>query len=302
MINSFKVVDVFAGCGGLSLGFQNAGYEIVAAFDNWAPAIAVYNKNFNHHAYNLDLSKGNFSIIENLACDVILGGPPCQDYSQAGRRNESLGRASLTISYAELIAHVQPKWFVMENVERCKNASTYKQARKIFKSLGYGLTETVLDASRCGAPQKRKRFICIGRLNGQDGELLPILKSNQSKTCMSVRDYFGDSLEIEYYYRHPRSYQRRAIFSIDEPSPTIRGVNRPVPKGRQPHKGDASQDKNIRALTYRERASIQTFPDWFDFDEVNQTKTDLEQMIGNAVPPKLGEYIANCILKFNDYA
>jgi len=113
---------------------------------------------------------------------------------------------------------------------------------------------------------------------------------------MTVREYLGNRLGINYYYRHPRSYKRRAIFSIDEPSPTIRGVNRPIPKSYQSHPGDAaSLSSNIRPLTTIERSYIQTFPENFSFEG---SKTNLEQMIGNAVPVKLAEYVARCIWEY----
>ena len=108
---------------------------------------------------------------------------------------------------------------------------------------------------------------------------------------MTLRDYFGDSLGFEYYYRHPRNYSRRGIYSIDEPAPTMRGVNRPVPKGYLGHPNDPCPvSKDLHVLTTKERAKIQTFPD--DYIWVG-SKTDLEQMIGNAVPVKLGEFVAN---------
>ena len=113
---------------------------------------------------------------------------------------------------------------------------------------------------------------------------------------MTVYDYLGKSLGIEHYYRHPRSYMRRGVFSIHEPSPTIRGVNRPIPKNYVKHSGDLVEiDHNLRPLTTIERSYIQTFPTDF---VLNGTKTDLEQVIGNAVPVKLGEFVANCI---NEY-
>lgn len=89
---------------------------------------------------------------------------------------------------------------------------------------------------------------------------------------------------------------RRGIFSIDEPSPTIRGVNRPIPKTYRQHPGDAALlSKQIRALTTIERSYLQTFPETFIFEG---SKTDLEQMIGNAVPVKLAEYVARCLLDY----
>ena len=92
-----KIIDLFAGCCGLSLGFQNAGFEIVAAFDNWQPAIDIYKLNFLHPILKLDLSANNdFNIFKAYEPDMIIGGPPCQDFSSAGKRNES-ERADLTI-------------------------------------------------------------------------------------------------------------------------------------------------------------------------------------------------------------
>ena len=92
-------------------------------------------------------------------------------------------------------------------------------AISIFKKAGYGLTYTVLDASKCGVPQKRKRFVMIGKLGEKDDFIREQLLGNLSEKEMTVADYFGESLDIKFYYRHPRSYVRRGIFSVNEPSP-----------------------------------------------------------------------------------
>lgn len=294
-----KVVDLFCGCGGLSLGFQNAGYEIIGAFDCWEPALNCYTNNFEHKAQYLDLSKKNLSLkeIRPLNPDIIIGGPPCQDFSSAGKRTEG-DRASLTITFAKIISNIRPKYFVMENVARAKSSDAYNKAKDILLKAGYGLTEQVLDASKCGVPQKRKRFFCIGALNENDGFLDAYLAAKQSVLPLNVRTYFLENhydLNFEYYYRHPRTYSRRAIFSVDEPSPTIRGVNRPKPPEYQKHPNDASEPDNIRALTTRERALVQTFPPTFDFGD-NQMIA--EQMIGNAVPVNLSTHVARSLLAF----
>jgi site-specific DNA-cytosine methylase len=201
-----RTVDLFAGCGGFSLGFQQAGFDLVAAFDNWQPAIDIYRDNFNHPIFEQDLGdvEGYRSIV-NFAPELIIGGPPCQDFSSAGKRNENLGRANLTKAFANIV-------------------------------------------------------------------------------CL---------VKLEYYYRHPRSYQRRWIFSIHEPSPTVRGVNRPIPKTYQKHSGDACDlNEKLRPLTTIERSYLQTFPKTFKF---KGNKSDLEQAIGNAVPVNLAKYVADCI-------
>lgn len=296
-----NVVDLFCGCGGLSLGFQNAGFNIVAAFDKWPAALSVYKRNFAHDVKELDLSDVNGSVdeISKYHPDMIIGGPPCQDFSSAGQRNEDGGRGTLTTHYAKIVSAIKPIWFVMENVDRITKTQKLVEAREIFKDAGYGLTQIVLNASYCGVPQKRKRFFLIGKLDGYDDALLPFLQSGLAERPMTVRDYFGDSLGIDYYYRHPRSYVRRGIFSIDEPSPTVRGVNRPMPDGYKIHANDPVKSKEgIRPLTTLERSYIQTFPKSFVFEG---TKTDLEQMIGNAVPVNLAKYVASSILKFIDH-
>lgn len=289
-----KALDLFCGCGGLSLGFEKAGFEIVAAYDIWDIAVETYNQNFSHRAFNKDINVLSIEEIRDYKPDIIIGGPPCQDYSSAGKRDESLGRAILTKVFAEKVCGFKPKWFVMENVDRIVKSANLNEVKRNFKETGYGLTELVLDASFCGVPQKRKRYFLIGGLNESDNFLRKDILSRQSLVPMTVRDYMGKELDVEHYYRHPRSYQRRGVFSIDEPSPTIRGVNRPIPAGYKFHKGDTCKDvKKIRALTFEERAKIQTFPRKFIF---LGNKTEKEQMVGNAVPVKLAQYVAEVLM------
>ena len=292
-----KAVDLFAGCGGMSLGFQNAGFDIVAAFEFWDIAAECYAKNFSHPVFRTDLSDVDLAVkqISAFSPDLIIGGPPCQDFSHAGKRIES-SRASLTESYAKIVSNIHPKYFVMENVDRAEKSHAFEKAKTVFKNAGYGLTQMVLDASKCGVPQKRKRFFCIGALGKDDDFMRDILISGIQSKETTLRDYFGDTLDFEFYYRHPRNYNRRAVFSIVEPAPTMRGVNRPVPKGYPGHPNDACPiSDNIRALTTLERSLIQTFPATFKWCG---NKTEMEQMIGNAVPVKLAEYVASALQQY----
>ena len=289
-----KLIDLFAGCGGMSLGFQKQGFDIVAAFELWEAAVRCYTSNFSHPVHRVDLSDVEMAteIISDYQPDIIIGGPPCQEFSHAGKRVEGQ-RASLTENFAQIVSSIRPRCFVMENVDRARKSVAYSKARTMFKEAGYGLTEIVLDASLCGVPQKRKRFICFGILDKEDGHSIELFNSRLSKKSMTLRDYFGDGLGFEYYYRHPRNYNRRGVFSIDEPAPTMRGVNRPVPKGYPGHPNDACPvSENLHALTTAERALIQTFPK--DFVWIG-SKTDIEQMIGNAVPVNLAQYVAETV-------
>ena len=289
-----RVVDLFSGCGGLSLGFQNTGFDIVAAYEFWNTAVDCYKANFAHEVIQMDLSNVPEAVqsINSYFPDMIIGGPPCQDFSHAGKRIES-DRASLTKSFAQIISEIKPKFFVMENVDRAEKSLAFSEAEAVFKESGYGLTKIVLLASKCGVPQRRKRFFCIGGYGLEDDFAKDALTKNISEKETTIRDYYGDKFGVEYYYRHPRNYNRRAIFSIDEPAPTIRGVNRPVPKGYPGHPNDACPlNKNIRSLTTEERALLQTFPENYKW---TGSKTEKEQMIGNAVPVKLAQFVAEAV-------
>lgn len=292
-----RTVDLFCGCGGMSLGFQNAGFEIAAAYDNWLPAINTYRKNFTHEVYQRDLSDhGMVDEIKGINPLIIIGGPPCQDFSSAGYRDETLGRATLSKTYTDIVTGAKPKYFVMENVSRIRVSETYKYVYETLKGAGYGLTEKILDASYCGVPQKRKRFFLIGCLGAEDNFLNEILDEKLADKPMTIYDYLGDSLGVEYYFRIPRSYSRRAIFSIYEPCQTIRGVDRPIPPNYKKHPQDPVDiGPLVRALTPKERSYMQTFPENFVFEE---NKTNTNQMIGNAVPVKLAEYVAKAILEY----
>ncbi len=294
-----KCVDLFSGCGGLSLGFEKAGVDIVAAIDHWPKSVDVYNDNFSHPCYLHDLKNedGALEIINKYAPDMIAGGPPCQDFSSAGKRDESLGRADMTYHFSNIVCTYKPKWFVMENVERIKKSRILSDVVSQYEKSGYGLTAVILSAEYCNVPQARKRFFLIGGLGEKNNILAPVLKNQLNNNPMTIRDYLGDSLGLNYYYRHPRNYSRRGIFSIDEPSPTVRGVNRPLPPGYKKHPGDpvSVELSNIRPLTTIERSCLQTFPNTFKF---NGTKTNLEQMIGNAVPVNLAEFVAKGVLEY----
>ncbi len=293
-----RAVDLFSGCGGLSLGFEEAGFDVVAAYDNWQPAIAVYEANFAHPIFNVDLSdeKNAARHIAAFHPDIIIGGPPCQDFSSAGKRDENNGRGDLTVSFAKIISTLKPSWFVMENVSTITKSTKLTVARTIFKQAGYGMTQTVLNAAQCGVPQRRKRFIMVGHMGDSDDFILETLEKKLSPKEMTVREYFGGKIGFDYYYRHPRSYSRRGIFSVDEPSPTIRGVNRPVPSGYEIHSNDPVQSlEGIRPLTTKERSMVQTFPENFIF---TGGKSDMEQMIGNAVPVMLGKFVATAIQQY----
>ena len=292
-----RCVDLFCGCGGMSLGFEKAGFDVCAGFELWDSAIRVYEANFKHPVIQQDLSNVDEAIdkIRPFMPDIIIGGPPCQDFSTAGQQDETRGRAVLSVFYSEIISKIKPHYFVMENVATIRTAKAFKKVIDNFKKAGYALTQRVLDAAYCGVPQTRKRMFVIGALGAEDDFLGENLDNALAKKPMSIYDYLGKALGTEYYFRVPTNYSRRGVFSIYEPSMTIRAVDRPIPSGYKGNVNDSAPLDKARCLTPKERSYIQTFPKEFRFEG---SKTDINMMIGNAVPVNLALFVGKALIQY----
>lgn len=293
-----RVADLFCGCGGLSSGFQAAGHEIVFAADTWSRARLAYDANFDHASKRLDLSDviEAAHVVSQKSPEIIIGGPPCQDFSAAGLRAEA-ENADLTVAFAEIVAACQPLWFVMENVPAAASSRAWAIARRRLSRAGYGLTELTLDASLYGVPQLRKRVFMIGRLDEADGFLVTDVEDCKTERALTVREYLGEEFGIEFYYRHPRHWGRRAIYSIDEPAATVRSTNRPIPPKYKPHPLDAAPIEGVKPLNCYQRARLQTFLSEFSFDKL-LAPWEVDMMVANAVPVRLAETLADCIVYY----
>ena len=166
----YNVIDLFSGCGGLSLGFEMAGFEVKLAIDNWEDALITYRYNhkrantLNADLLNLDPKKVEDKYNLNDV-SVIIGGPPCQGFSVAGKRIIDDDRNKLYKSFVRFVNHFQPQAFVMENVPNILSIGdgVVKNAIiKDFAELGYTISYKVLMASDYGVPQNRRRAIFVG--------------------------------------------------------------------------------------------------------------------------------------------
>jgi DNA (cytosine-5)-methyltransferase 1 len=165
----YRVIDLFAGCGGLALGFKMAGFDIVAGFDINDYAIRTYNENIGR-AFKVDLSKATADKLLDLAkvsrVDGVIGGPPCEGFSLANiRRKVGDPRNMLVFKFAELVEGIQPDFFVMENVVGLTNLGGgffVQRLEEMFKKAGYNVKWGILDAAWYGVPQHRRRVIFIG--------------------------------------------------------------------------------------------------------------------------------------------
>lgn len=171
-----NVIDLFCGCGGLSLGFEQAGYNVLVGIDNWKDSLETFR--YNHHGSEticadlMSLEPEEVQKkIRNKSVDVIIGGPPCQGFSVAGKRIIDDDRNKLYKSFVRMVGYFKPKAFVLENVPNILtigNGIVKQSIVSDFEALRYKVVNKVLLASEYGVPQNRRRAVFVGLLSGTD--------------------------------------------------------------------------------------------------------------------------------------
>jgi DNA (cytosine-5)-methyltransferase 1 len=218
-----RVVDLFCGAGGLSLGFQTAGFEIVGGIDFDETSVQTYSENFSpSKAIVADLSRvSSTQVAKRLGVsrvDVIIGGPPCQGFSVAGKRIESDSRNILYRHYLDIVNELQPRAVVIENVPTIRSLYEGRVASEIeagLSTLGFEVNTAVLNASHFGVPQARRRLFFVAVKNGLSGFAFPETTNSELVTC---EDALSDlpslahdpGLPVAKYQSKPATqYQRR---------------------------------------------------------------------------------------------
>jgi len=321
---------LFCGAGGFSLGFDKSGFQNIFSLDIQKDFCQTYKANFpKHNLIQKDIIELEreeiLNLIKDNEVDVVIGGPPCQGFSIAGNIGRKFiddPRNRLFKEFVRVVKIANPKYFVMENVARLYTHNNHKTKEEIiedFNKLGYKVECKILNSADYGVPQVRKRVIFLGsRVNDnitfptkthtnyktvRDAlENLPKLNSGEKSTLLNhkamnhtaqmlhkmafVKDG-GNRESIPKDFR-PKSGDIRKYIKYDstKPSVTITGDMRKV--------FHYSQN---RALTVRELARLQTFPDSFEFKSSSIAQ---QQQVGNAVPPLMAEAIANHIKNMLD--
>lgn len=343
------VIDLFAGVGGLSLGFEQHGFNVILA-NEYDPSIAAaYEKNHTHTKMivgditSLDLQStfGKYS----GKTDVVIGGPPCQGFSQKGQRKTIHDERNFLFKYyVKVVELVHPTYFVMENVPNlltAENGYFLKEIIELFNAMGYQLNTGVLNASDFGVPQNRRRAVIIGKLNAPAPDL-PVPKETVVTIWDAISDLAflasGEGKEEQPYPNAPQSdYQRKLrgnceilhnhVVTRHSPLALERLAMIPPNAGKEvlpeehltksiysgtwtrmrkdeisvtittrfdtPSSGKFTHPYLDRAITVREAARIQSFPDDFVFIG---TKCSQMKQVGNAVPPLLAGAIAETIM------
>ena len=174
MDKKLNIIDLFCGCGGLSLGFENAGFNVLLGIDMWEDALVTYRRNHkNGNTLCADLASLPVQQVDKAInhenVDIIIGGPPCQGFSIAGKRIVDDDRNKLYKSFVRMVAYFKPKAFVLENVPNILSIGEGAVREAIindFSELGYKVTYKVLLAADYGVPQNRRRAIFVGMLEG----------------------------------------------------------------------------------------------------------------------------------------
>lgn len=344
------VIDLFAGVGGLSLGFEMAGFEVALA-NEFDPSIAeAYKKN----------RPGTKMIVEDITklpvdetfgpyegeVTAVIGGPPCQGFSQKGsRRSINDPRNFLFRYYFEVVKRVKPKYFVIENVPNLltTEGGYFKdEIVELFSGIGYAVSCGVLCAADFGVPQDRHRTCILGKLGATEPVSLPKPNGIHTTVWDAISDLSylesGEGAEEQGYRNAPQSnYQRMLRAGSDElcnhiatrhSKITLERLEMIAPEcGKEmlpeehhtksiysgtwcrmkkdgiaktittrydtPSSGEFTHPYLNRAITTREAARIQSFPDTFRF---YGSKSSQMKQVGNAVPPLLGKAIAERIL------
>jgi DNA (cytosine-5)-methyltransferase 1 len=167
----FKTVSLFAGAGGMDVGVINAGFDVVLASELDAHACNTYRKNHpNTILVEGDIDENLDEIAQLKNIDIVIGGPPCQGFSVAGKMDSSDPRSKLVFSYCDAVERIKPKAFIMENVKALGSLTKFEGIREEFfrrmELAGYQVTMNILNAKDFGVPQSRERVFFIGIKKG----------------------------------------------------------------------------------------------------------------------------------------
>lgn len=319
-----KLASLFTGAGGLDLGFERAGFDIVWA-NEYDPSIwETFELNFP----KTKLDKRSITDVSSSSIpdiDGIIGGPPCQSWSEAGAgRGINDNRGQLFYDYIRILKEKKPKFFLAENVSGIlhpKHEKAFLNIIKEFENAGYNVSYKLLNVNDFDVPQDRFRVIIIGynKILGKKFEFpepqkyKPVLKDaifdlRLAKPAKDKNKTNGEELKIPNHEYMNGGFStiymsRNRVRSWDEPSFTIQAGGRHAPIHPQaPKMQFVNYNKRIfvpgkenlyRRLSVRECARIQTFPDSYIF-KYNDV-ADGYKMIGNAVPVEFARHIANKI-------
>lgn len=298
-----RYADLFCGAGGVACGLARAGWDCVGAFDCDAHALSVYGLNFpGHPTHQVDLADPLpeplvASLRRELAEGAVWASSPCTDFSTANAAPRD--RSSLTATLARHVLDISPAWFLFENVPRARKSAEFAELVRSLEAGGYAVEHRVVSALGAGVPQTRRRLFLIAARGAERAARVALerfeeLCSGEAATMRQRFDAAGVACPTPYIYIPSCDERRRkSIFTLDGPSPTVRGLVRPF---RATYPFPPRDDTHDRALVFASGlehiAALQCFPTDFRWCG---GKTAMAKCIGNAVPPPMAERLARAV-------
>ena len=313
MSKKFTCVDLFSGAGGLSRGFYDAGYDVVLGVDFDAAALKTFKENHGSaEAMKLDLfNHDNIDVIvkfleeKNIKLDVLIGGPPCQGFSIAGPRNMNDKRNSLYLAMVKVAERLKPQAVVLENVPGMLQTNGGIGAKRIiedFKKIGYVMIPKLLYAPDYGIPQMRKRVFFVGLRDDNTKFKFPepVVDKQHYVTC---EEAIGDlpSLQTDageiIYGDEIQDY-------IMAPANGYQKMMRKNSKKVRNHIGSIPIEKTKKMiLLVPEGKNYKALPDEYQgiykyHEALTRYHSKQYSQVGNAVPPMLGQVVAEQLKQY----
>ncbi|MEZ4525886.1 MAG: DNA cytosine methyltransferase [Desulfobacterales bacterium] len=295
----WKVLDLFAGCGGLSLGFEAAGFQTIG-YEMDSSAAQTCNRNLKGTCFTQKLT---LETVLDTDTDVIIGGPPCQPFSVGGYQKGIADDRNGFPLFVNAVKQIKPELWMFENVRGMLYANRWYLDEIIqeLREEGYDIEYKLLNAVNYGVPQNRERVFAVGHRRKFYFPLPERRKITAGEAVGDLTDRIQDESKIltASMDQYVAKYEKASCcitprdLHPDKPARTLTCRNIAAPTGDMQRV--KLKDGRRRRISVTEAARLQSFPDWFEF---MGTETEQYYQIGNAVPPMLAYHLACSVKKY----
>ncbi len=297
-VQPYLAIDMFAGCGGLSLGFEAAGIKTIG-YEMVEDCCNSYRNNLHSECYQEKITVDT----KFPKVDIVIGGPPCQPFSRRGKQTGKDDERNGFPAFIEAIRKIEPKIWICENVKGLpeQNKDYFDSIMEQFEALGYEVDRDVFQLVNFDVPQNRERLVIVGHHGGFEfpkandykvtagealGSLAFEIPENAAILTPAMDEYIA-KYEAASKCKNPRDLH------LDRPARTLTCRN--LAGATSDMHRIKMADGRRRRITVREAARLQSFPDWFEFYGSEESQFN---QIGNAVPPMFAYHLAQSVIDY----